>query len=160
MGQHWMGRVRFPFVFSFCQLVKNRLSDNAGGVKHILSIPLRALGEERHFALIEMAVPTIGSLVIVCQVRTFGPAHASLRSRTAIMISTSNSSYLQEERDAQSIARCSTAHHGDFRAVPRANRTSSAARNPTACASSRTAAQPTGGPLRLSQSCVRAAGTR
>ena len=35
------------------QLLKNRLSDNVGGVKHILSIPLRALGEERHFALVE-----------------------------------------------------------------------------------------------------------
>jgi len=29
----------------------------------------------------------------------------------------------EEERDAQSITRCSTAHHGDFRAVPRTNRT-------------------------------------
>jgi len=29
----------------------------------------------------------------------------------------------EEERDAQSIARCSTAHHRDFRALPRANRT-------------------------------------
>ena len=29
----------------------------------------------------------------------------------------------EEERDAQSITRCSTAHHRDFRAVPRANRT-------------------------------------
>jgi hypothetical protein len=71
---------------------ENRLSDNVGGVKHILSIPLRALGEERHFALVEMAVPTTGSLVIVFQVQTFGPTHASLRSRTAIMITTSNSS--------------------------------------------------------------------
>jgi hypothetical protein len=29
----------------------------------------------------------------------------------------------EEERDAQSISRCSSAHHGDVRAVPRANRT-------------------------------------
>src|ERR1700675_498020 len=63
----------------------------------------------------------------------------------------------EEERDAQSITRCSTAHHGDFRAVPRANRTFSVARNPIACASSRTTARPGGGPWRLSQSCVRAA---
>jgi hypothetical protein len=34
------------------------------------------------------------------------------------------------ERDAQSITRCSAAHLGDFRAVPRANRTFSTARNP------------------------------
>src|SRR5271169_6765286 len=73
-------------------LLQHRLSDNVGGVKHILSIPLRALGEERHFALVEMAVPTTGSLVIVFQVQTFGPTHASLRSLTAIMITTSNSS--------------------------------------------------------------------
>src|SRR5450755_4630640 len=109
-------------------LLIHRLSDNVGGVKHLLSIPIRALGEERHFALVEMAVPTTGSLVIVFQVRIFDPTHASLRSRTAIMITTSNSSSSQEERDAQSISRCSTTHHGDFRAVPRANRTFSAAR--------------------------------
>src|SRR5271155_279072 len=139
------------------QLAKHRLSDNVGGVKHILSIPLRALGEERHFALVEMAVPTTGSLVIVFQVQTFGPTHASLRSRTAIMITTSNSSSQQEERDAQSIARCSTAHHGDVRAVPRTNRTFSVARNPIPCASSRTTEQPAGGPWRLSQFSVRAA---
>ena len=30
----------------------------------------------------------------------------------------------EEEWNAQSIARCSTAHHGDFRAVPRANQIS------------------------------------
>jgi len=42
----------------------------------------------------------------------------------------------EEERDAQSITRCSTAHHGDFRAVPRANRTFAPARNPIPCASS------------------------
>ena len=82
------------------QLLKHRLSDNVGGVKQLLSVPIRALGEERHFALVEMAVPTTGSLVIVFQVRTFGPTHASLRSHTAIMITTSNSSSQQEERDA------------------------------------------------------------
>src|SRR5450631_4218437 len=76
----------------FCQLALNRLSDNVGGVKQLLSIPIRALGEERHFALVEMAVPTTGSLVIVFQVQTLGPTHASLRSLTAIMITTSNSS--------------------------------------------------------------------
>src|SRR5271154_3264386 len=42
------------------------------------------------------------------------------------------------ERDTQSITRCFAAHHGDFRAFPRANRTFSTARNPIPCASSST----------------------
>jgi hypothetical protein len=35
------------------QLVKNRLSDNAGAVNHFLSVLLRALRRARHFALVE-----------------------------------------------------------------------------------------------------------
>ena len=35
------------------QLAKNRLSDNVGGVKHISSVLVRALGRARHFALVE-----------------------------------------------------------------------------------------------------------
>ena len=73
-------------------LAKHRLSNNVGSVKHFSSTLQHALGEERHFALVEMAVPTTGSLVIVFQVQTLGPTHASLRSLTAIMITTSNSS--------------------------------------------------------------------
>src|SRR6266566_4151257 len=42
------------------------------------------------------------------------------------------------ERDTQSIARCSIAHHRLFRAFPRANRILSIARNPIPCASSST----------------------
>ena len=42
----------------------------------------------------------------------------------------------EEERAAQSISRCSTAHHRLFRAGPRANRTFSLARNPIPCATS------------------------
>src|ERR1700729_889182 len=42
------------------------------------------------------------------------------------------------ERDTQSIARCSTSHHGDFRAFPRTNRTCSTARNSIPSASSST----------------------
>jgi len=39
--------------------VKNRVSDNVGGVKHFLSILLRALRRARHFALVEgSAIPT------------------------------------------------------------------------------------------------------
>jgi hypothetical protein len=61
------------------------------------------------------------------------------------------------ERDAQSITRCSTAHHRDFRAVPRANRTFSPARNPIPCATSRTSGPLTCGPWRPWQSSARVA---
>ena len=71
------------------------------------------------------------------QVGNLHPTHASLRSTRSIMITTSNSS-VEEERNAQSITRCSTAHHGDFRAVPRANRISELARNSVPGASSKT----------------------
>jgi hypothetical protein len=40
----------------------------------------------------------------------------------------------EEERAAQSITRCSTAHHRLFRACPRANRTLPLVRNPIPCA--------------------------
>ena len=48
----------------------------------------------------------------------------------------SDNSSVKEERAAQSITRCSTAHHRLFRAGPRANRTFSLARNPIPCATS------------------------
>jgi hypothetical protein len=35
------------------QLLINRVSDNVGGVKHFLSVLLRALARARHFALVE-----------------------------------------------------------------------------------------------------------
>jgi hypothetical protein len=34
-------------------LAQNRLSDNVGSAKHFPSTPLHALGEERHFALVD-----------------------------------------------------------------------------------------------------------
>jgi hypothetical protein len=40
----------------------------------------------------------------------------------------------KEERAAQSITRCSSSHHRDVRADPRANRTFLTARNPIPCA--------------------------
>src|ERR1700680_3889839 len=52
------------------------------------------------------------------------------------------------ERDAQSISRCSTAHHRDVRAVPRANRTCSTVDSPTADASSSTDEPPACAPSR------------
>ena len=50
----------------------------------------------------------------------------------------SDNSSVKEERAAQSITRCCTAHHGLVRACPRANRTFSLARNPIPCATSST----------------------
>ena len=56
------------------------------------------------------------------QGQELSPTHASLRSATA-----DHDYYfellLMEQQNAQSITRCSTAHHGDVRAVLRANRT-------------------------------------
>jgi hypothetical protein len=42
--------------------LKNRVSDNVGGVKFFLITLRRAPGEERHFALVDgFALPTVGS---------------------------------------------------------------------------------------------------
>jgi hypothetical protein len=41
------------------QLTKHRLSDNAGFVEYFFPTRLRPLGDERHFALVEIsAIPT------------------------------------------------------------------------------------------------------
>src|SRR5712671_5378457 len=61
------------------------------------------------------------------------------------------------ERDAQSITRCFTSHHRDFRAVPRANRTFSTARNPIPCASSSKGEPPVCAPGPPWRFCDRAA---
>src|SRR5713101_2977819 len=102
--------------------MKTGVSNNVGGVKHFLSTLQHARGTVRHFALVENV--TIQPRLARNQVsgQELSPTHASLRSTTSIMITTSNSSFI-EEQDAQSITRCWTAHHRDFRAVPRANRT-------------------------------------
>src|SRR5580658_59644 len=67
------------------------ISDNVGGVKHFSSTRLRALVEERHFALVEgVAFPTVGSLVIHSgQDTRSDPCISSVT--TLIMITTSNS---------------------------------------------------------------------
>src|ERR1700745_2336400 len=52
----------------------------------------------------------------------------------------------KEERAAQSITRCSTSHHRDVRAGPRANRTFLTARNPIPCATSSRERQPVSAP--------------
>src|SRR5580700_8080972 len=116
-------------------------------VKHFLSALLHALKEERHFALMDgVAFPTVGSLVIVFRSGT--------RSDPCIssVCNCDHDYYFEllaeEEQDAQSITRCSTAHHGDFRAVLRANRTCSSADSPTPDASSSTDELPACGPSR------------
>jgi hypothetical protein len=73
-------------------------------VKHFSSTLLHALKEERHFALVDgVAFPTVGSLVIVFQVRnSVRPMHLFGRNR--------DHDYYFElprkgERDTQSITR-------------------------------------------------------
>ena len=74
-------------------LTINRASNNVGGVNHFLGELRRALEEERHFALVEKSVPIQPWLARnQGSGQELGPTHASLRSRTAIMITTSNSS--------------------------------------------------------------------
>ena len=63
------------------QLLKYRVSDNVGLVKSFLSVLHRALERERHFALMEEAVPTKARSVIVA-VKILDPTHASLRSNS------------------------------------------------------------------------------
>src|SRR5437588_11056067 len=101
--------------------LSHSLSDNVAGVKHFSRTPQRALGEERHFALVDgFAFSNPGSLVISQVGNSVRPMHLFGRERP-IMITTSNSSVKRSGTPNQ-YARCSTAHHGDFRAVPRANR--------------------------------------
>src|SRR5437016_13592925 len=74
------------------QLAINRLSDNVGGVKHFSRTLQRALGEERHFALVDgFAFSNPGSLVISQVGNSVRPMHFFGRQRP-IMITTSNSS--------------------------------------------------------------------
>ncbi len=72
----------------------NRVSDNAGGVKQFRAHNCDALRLGRHFALIEkVPYPTKARLVIPAG-QNIGPTHASLRSLTAIMITSSDSPYM------------------------------------------------------------------
>ena len=74
------------------QLVKNRLSDNVGGVKQFSVTLQHALVEERHFALDENCRSNQGSLAIKVQARTLRSDPCISSVSTAIMITTSNSS--------------------------------------------------------------------
>src|ERR1019366_5194141 len=69
----------------------HRVSDNAGAVKHFLSVLLRALRRARHFALVEgSALPNQGPLVIRFRSGTQSDPCISSVTRS-IMIITSNS---------------------------------------------------------------------
>jgi hypothetical protein len=127
------------------QLTQHRVSDNVGGAKQFLSTLLHALEEERRFALGENCHSN--------QRLARNPLRSGTRSDPCISsISNCDHDYyfellVLEERDAQSIARCSTAHHRDVRVVPRANRTCSTADSHIPGASSSTDEPPACGPL-------------
>src|SRR2546425_8249456 len=82
-------------------------------VNHFLDVLTRALRRARHFALVEgSAIPTKGSLVIVSGQNSVRPMHLFGHNFD-------HDYYFEllceEERAAQSISRCSTAHHRLFR---------------------------------------------
>jgi hypothetical protein len=135
-------------------LAKHRLSNNVGGVKHFLSTQQHALEEERHFALVEgVPYPTKARSQSLFRSGTQSdPCISSIA--LSIMIPSSNSP-VRRSGTPQSIARCFTAHHGDVRAVPRADRICLPARSPIPCASSSTAEWLACGPSRPWRSSVR-----
>src|SRR5579864_7678173 len=134
---------------------KHCISDNVDSVKQLLSVLIRALRRARYFALVEDV--HIQPRLARNHCRSGTQSDPCISSVTlSIMITTSNSP-VKRERDTHSIARCSIAHHSDVRAVPRANRTFSTARNPMPCASSSTFGRLTCGPSRPSQSSAHAA---
>src|SRR5215469_7422477 len=66
--------------------------------------PLHALREERHFALVEgLALPNHRLARNPFQVRSLDPTHASLRSATSIMITTSDSSLQRSGTPSQCL---------------------------------------------------------
>src|ERR1700692_1512881 len=79
----------------------NRVSKNVGGVKHFLVVLIRALRRVRHFALVENVLiqPRLARNQVSGQ--ELSPTHASLRSTTSIMITTSNSSLKRSGRRNQ-----------------------------------------------------------
>jgi hypothetical protein len=100
-------------------LTKTGVSDNVVPVKYFLGVLTRALRRARHFALVEAVPYQPRPARNPFQVRnSVRPMHLFGHNR--------DHDYYFElpregERDAQSITRCSTAHHRDFRAVPRVN---------------------------------------
>src|ERR1017187_8055666 len=62
------------------KLLKHRLSNNVGGVKHFLSVPIRALRRARHFALVEDVPIQPKPARNQYSGLELSPTHASLRS--------------------------------------------------------------------------------
>src|SRR5215472_10468691 len=114
--------------------------------------------EERHFALVDgFALPTVGSLRNRFRSGTQSdPCISSTRNCDhdyyfELLL------FSEEEQDAKSIARCSTEHHRDIRAILRADQICSTAENPIPGASSNTTEPPGAAPSRPSPSCAHAA---
>src|ERR1035437_977914 len=133
------------------------ISNNVGGVKHFSSTPRHALEEERHFALVEafaFALPTKARSQSVSVRNSVRPIHLFDRNFD-------HDSYFELPCEGGAgcpiITSVITAHHGDVRALPRANRTSSSARSPIPCATSSTCAPPVSGPSPPWRSSVLAA---
>src|SRR5215467_3042285 len=95
------------------------ISNSVGSVKPFLETPRRCTPKEWSslFSLLPLHDDQ-GSLAIFRSVQS-DPFISSISTST--MIAYSNS--LCRERDAHSVARCSTAYHFRYRAFPRANRT-------------------------------------
>jgi len=109
------------------------------------------------FSFFEHTTPFTPKSGLICSVKLCFDDHGSpvifrsvsvrprhLIDQTSTMITSSNS--LCRERDAQSLARCSTAHHASQRAVPRANRTRTTANTHIRSATSSTTESPSGDP--------------
>ena len=101
--------------------MKNRVSNNVGGVKRFRAHYGVHSKKSAISLSLKMCRSNQGSLAIKFQVRN------SVRPMHLFGHNFDHDYYFElldeEERDAQSITRCSSAHHRDFRVVPRANRT-------------------------------------
>jgi hypothetical protein len=97
--------------------VKHRLSNNVGGVKHFHAHYSMHSEKSAIALLLKMCRSNQGSLTIKHQVRN------SVRPMHLFGPQPQSDYYFEllgeEERNAQSITRCWTAHHRDVRAVPR-----------------------------------------
>ena len=134
------------------------ISNNVGSVKQLLSTQLRALEEERHFALVVgLRFPTWARFNRSGQ--ELSPTQPSLRSLTAIMITCSNSPALGSGMPNHYVG--DLLHTiGDVRALPRANRAFAIGRSRSPDATSSTDARPTFAPSLLSRSFFHAASKR
>ena len=96
---HFAAQDNGAVVRSRCQLAKNRLSNNVGGVKHFLSTQQHALEEERHFALVEDVPIQPKPARNQCSGLDLqsDPCISSIATSTMIL---SSNSPVKEERDA------------------------------------------------------------